>query len=142
MNDDFDKLKRDYQAVEAPPHLATRVRAEVADRPDRIRAWIPAAVTMSLAIMLAIPFLAQQTGTQPPAQSQTQTQSAPPTKPSLSALASYTPERLSVPTPNLTQLRSVTVPRMPPRPQLNTQRPQTSLDTEHENLQEKDHANA
>ena len=144
MNDDFDTLKRDYRAVDAPPHLATRIRAEVADRPDRNRAWVPAAVTMSLGIMLAIPFLSQQTGTQPPAQSptQTQTQSATPTKPSLSALASYTPERPSVPTPNLTQLRSVPVPTLPPRPQLNTQRPQSSLDTEHENLQENDHANA
>ncbi len=139
MTEDLDKLKQDYQATEAPPHLATRIRAEVANRPDRNRAWIPAAVTMVFAMGIAIPLLWQQTTTNPPAES---SRTAQPTTPSLSALASYTPERPKVSTPSLSQLRSVPVPRLPPRPQLNTQRPQSSLGTEHENPEEKDHANA
>ena len=139
MTDDIDKLKQDYRAVEAPPHLATRIKAEVTERPDRNRAWIPAAVTMVFAMGIALPFLWQQTTIDPPAGTSRTTQ--PPT-PSLSALASYTPARPKVSTPSLSQLRSVPVPRLPPRPQLNTQRPQSSLDTEHENSEEKHHANA
>ncbi len=139
MTNDIDKLKRDYRAVEAPPHLATRIRAEVGDRTYRHRAWLPAAVTMVLAVGLALPFLWQGTTPQPPEQS---TRTSQPTSPSLSALTSLTPDKPKVTTPNLSQLRSVPTPSMPPRPRLNTQRPQSSLDTEHENLQEKDHANA
>ncbi len=139
MTNDIDKLKRDYRAVEAPPHLATRIRAEVGDRTYRNRAWLPAAVTMVLAVGLALPFLWQGTTPQPPEES---TRTSQPTSPSLSALTSLTPDKPKVTAPNLSQLRSVPTPRMPPRPRLNTQRPQSSLDTEHENLQEKDHANA
>ena len=139
MTDDLKKLKQDYQAVEAPPHLATRIRAEVGERTYRNRAWLPAAVTMVFAIGIALPFLWQQTTPQPPAETSRTSQ---PTTPSLSALASLTPDRPKVTTPNLSQLRSVPVPSLPPRPQLTTPWPQSSLDTEHENLQEKDHANA
>ncbi len=139
MTDDLKKLKQDYQAVEAPPHLATRIRAEVGERTYRNRAWLPAAVTMVFAIGIALPFLWQQTTPQPPAETSRTSQ---PSTPSLSALASLTPDRPKVTTPNLSQLRSVPVPSLPPRPQLTTPRPQSSLDTEHENLQEKDHANA
>ena len=139
MTNDIDKLKQDYRSVEAPPHLATRIRAEVGSRPYRNRAWLPAAATMVLAIGIALPFLWMQTTPQPTDQGSRTTQ---PTSPSLSALSSLTPDRPKVTAPNLSQLRSVPTPSMPQRPQLNTQRPQSSLDTEHENLQEKDHANA
>ncbi len=140
MTDDLDKLKQDYRAVEAPPHLATRIKARVSERSDRNRAWVPAAVTMVLAIGIAIPMLWQQTTLNTPADDATRT--TQPSTPSLSALASLTPDRPKVATPSLSQLRSVPVPRLPPRPQINTQRPQSSLDTEHENSQEKHHANA
>ena len=139
MTDDLEELKKDYQNVEAPPHLATRIRAEVGDRTYRNRAWLPAAVTMVFAVGIALPFLWQQTTPQPPTDSSRTTQ---PATPSLSTLASLAPERPKVSTPSLSQLRSVSVPRLPPRPQINTPRPQSSLDTEHENTQENDHANA
>lgn len=139
MTNDIDKLKRDYRDLEAPPHLATRIRAEVGAQRYRSRPWLPAAVTMVLAIGIALPFLWQQTTPKPPAEASRTEQ---PSTPSLSALSSLRPERPKVATPNLTQLRSVPTPRMPTRPQLNPRRPQSSLDTEHENLQEKDHANA
>ncbi len=141
MTDDLDKLKRDYRAVEAPPHLATRIRAEVGSRTYRSRPWLPAAVTMVLAIGIALPILWQQTTPQPPEPAETPRASQP-TSPSLSALTSLTPNKPKVAAPNLSQLRSVPTPRLPPRPNLNTPRPQSSLDTEHENLQEKNHANA
>ena len=139
MTEDLDKLKQDYRAVEAPPHLVTRIRAETREQTYHHRAWLPAAVTMVFAFGIALPFLWQQTTPQPPADT---SQASQPTTPSLSALASLTPDRPKVSAPNLSQLRSVSVPRLPPRPQLNTPRPQSSLDTEHENPQEKDHANA
>ncbi len=139
MTDDLEKLKQDYSEIEAPPHLATRIRAETRGQNYRHRSWLPAAVTMVFAVGIALPILLQQTVPTPPTDT---SQSSRPTTPSLSALASLTPERPKVSTPNLSQLRSVPVPRLPPRPQLNTPRPQSSLDTEHENPQEKDHANA
>ncbi len=151
MTNDLDKLKRDYRDIEAPPQLATRIRAEVGDRTYRSRPWLPAAVTMVLAIGIALPFLWQQTTPRPPEQASQASQTSQtsqtsrasqPGSPSLSALTSLTPDKPRVAAPNLSQLRSVSTPRMPPRPQLKPRRPQSSLDTEHENLQEKDHANA
>ena len=139
MTEDLDKLKQDYNAVEAPPHLATRIRAETREQTYHNRAWLPAAVTMVFAFGIALPFLWQQTTPNPPTDT---SQTSQPTTPSLSALTSLTPDRPKVSAPNLSQLRSVSVPRLPPRPQLSTPRPQSSLDTEHENPQEKDHANA
>ena len=148
MTNDLDKLKRDYRDIEAPPQLAARIRAEVGDRTYRSRPWLPAAVTMVLAIGIALPFLWQQTTPRPPEQASQASQTSQtsrasqPSSPSLSALTSLTPDKPRVAAPNLSQLRSVSTPRMPPRPQLKPRRPQSSLDTEHENLQEKDHANA
>lgn len=131
MSDDIKELKRAWRDIEAPPHLATRIRAEVADRPARSRPWVPAAVTMAVLSALILPFLSQgPTNDTPP----------PPTRPSMSALASLTPSRPPVRAPNLSQLRSVRTPKMPAKPRIRTQRPQSNLDTESELYKENDHA--
>ena len=114
MTEDLDRLKRDYRAIKAPPHLATRIRASVDD--DRLRPtrWLPALAATTIAIAAAM-------------------------KPSLSTLASLKPEKPAVPSPSLSKLRSVPVPRMPAKPK--PKKPQSNRTGEPEFLEEKDHAN-
>ena len=61
MSDDLQKLKQDYQAINAPPHLATRIQASVADSRVRTGFWMPAAVacTAILALFWVLPFTTQ-----------------------------------------------------------------------------------
>ena len=132
MNDDIDKLKRDYRNIKAPAHLATRIRAEVADRPIRGHAWMPVGATLMVVVaaLWLVPYLAQVQ----------QTPSATPTKPSLSALATLKPDKPSVAAPSMTQLRSVKRPSLPPKPKLAPAKPKTHIEFENELLEEKDHA--
>ena len=128
MTEDLDRLKRDYRAIKAPPHLATRIRASVDD--DRLRPtrWLPAAAatTIAIAAVAMFPLLYQ------PA-------SVTAMKPSLSTLASLKPEKPAVPSPSLSKLRSVPVPRLPATPK--PKKPQSNRTGEPEFLEEKDHAN-
>lgn len=128
MTEDLDKLKRDYQAIKAPQHLATRVRASVDD--DRLRStrWLPAvaATTIAIAAVAMFPLLYQPAGVTP-------------VKPSLSTLATLKPEKPAVSAPSLSKLRSVPVPRMPAKPK--PKKPQSNRTGEPEFLKEKDHAN-
>ena len=129
-NDDrLDGLKRDYRTIEAPPHIATRIRAEVADRPMRRHRWMPATATAMVAITAVwfLPALWQQQGID----------AQRPSKPSLSAIAALKPDKPAA-APSLTQLRTVPKPRMPSKPQLRRAKPQTNF--ENEDLKEKDHA--
>ena len=133
MSDELNKLKRDYQAINAPPHLAPRIRASVADTDTRTGFWMPAAVacTAILALVWMLPFTTQ-VGSDA---------TDKPTKPSLSALASLKPEKPAVSTPNLSQLRSVSVPTMPTKPKTaTTPKSQTTQQIENETLKENDNA--
>ena len=127
--DKLDDLKRDYRAIEAPPHLATRIRAEVADRPLRRHRWMPATATVMVVVTAVwlLPVLWQQQGVDAPR----------PSKPSLSAIAALKPDKPSA-APSLTQIRTVPKPRMPSKPQLRPAKPQTNF--ENDDLKEKDHA--
>ena len=130
MSDETEKLRRDYRAIEAPQHLATRIRAEVADRSIRPHAWMPIGATLVViaAAVLVLPYLMRLQPSTVPA----------PTKPSLSALAALKPAKPSVPAPSMSNIRSVKIPRLPQKPQLRPAQPQTQF--ENQRLEEKDHA--
>ena len=133
MNDELDDLKRDYQAITAPTHLATRIHASVADSRTRSGFWMPAAVTCTaiIALFWMLPFTTQLTSDAV----------EKPSKPSMSALAALKPTKPAVPSPSLSQLRSVTMPRMPAKPKpATTTRPQTNYHFENKTLKEKNDA--
>lgn len=132
MNDEIEKLAQDYRRIEAPPQLATRVRAEVANRPVRNHGWLPAAATAVIAVALIgiLPALWQTSAVS----------DKPPVRPSLSTLASLNVERPTVSTPRLSQIRTPSAPAMPKKPPLPTGKEQT-----HNELrmpEEKDHAHS
>lgn len=136
MSDELDKLKRGYQAISAPPHLATRIKACVADTNTRTGFWLPAAVacTAILAFLWVLPFTTQ-VGDDEAAKP------TKPTRPSLSALASVKPAEPSVSRPSLSQLRSLSVPSMPTKPKLVTPpKSQTKHQIENETVKENDNA--
>ena len=133
MNDDLEELKRDYRAIAAPPHLATRIHASVADLRARSRFWMPAAVTCTaiVALVWVLPFTTQDSTDVV----------ATPTKPSMSALAALKPTKPAVPSPSMSQLRSVSVPSMPAKPKAATlPKSQTNYQIENETLKEKNDA--
>jgi len=130
MDDEFNDLKRDYRAITAPPHLATRIRANIADSRSHSSFWMPAAVTCTaiVALVWILPFTTQVSSDRP----------ATPAKPSLSALAALRPTKPAVPSPSMSQLRSVSVPKMPAKPKPATSsQPQTNYLFENETLKEK-----
>ena len=131
MTDNFDELKEAYREIKAPPHLATRIRAEVADIPVRSHSWMPAGATVMAVVLVAwlLPFVGD-----PPA-----TSSAVPSKPSLSAIAALKPDAPARTSVSLSQLKTVKRPKLPPKPKLKTTKPQTNLESESDLLEEKDH---
>ena len=96
-------LKHDYHALQAPPYLATRIRAgldEQARRSTRRRP-VYAAIAIVLAVLALLPFMQRQQVTAP------------------QSLASLSLGMSSVklpPSPSLARLRSVRTPTLPPRP--------------------------
>lgn len=134
MSDDIDKLKQDYHEIRAPEHLATRIRAEVADRDSPRRSWLPTLVPIAVAVaaVTVAPLLMQQ---------QPDDETVAPKPTSLSSLTRVSSLKPEMSTPNLSGLRSVTVPTLPRKPKPDSERtPQTYFDIEDENLKEKDHA--
>ena len=130
MSDDLQNLKRDYQSISAPPHLATRIAASIADSRTRSGFWMPAAVacTAILAMLWVIPITNQVADDV----------SEKPSKPSMATLAALKPSRPGVSTPGLSQLRSVTVPSMPSKPKAaKPSKSQTNNRIEIESLKEK-----
>ena len=130
MTNDIDDLKRDYESVNAPPYLATRVRAEVADQPFRRRSWVPAGATIMaiVAVVWLGPFVTQISSTD-----------ERPSKPSLTAIATLKPEKPQGTAVSLAKIRTVKRPILPTRPRLKTTKPQTRIDKENDLLKEKDH---
>jgi hypothetical protein len=134
MNDELDELKRDYRAIAAPAHLATRIHASVADARTRSGFWMPAAVTCTAIVGLVwmLPFTTQVTS---------DAVDKKPANPSMSALAALKPTKPAVPSPSMSQLRSLSVPSMPAKPKLLTPpQPQTNYHFENKTLKEKNDA--
>lgn len=133
MNDELDDLKRDYRAIAAPPHLATRIQASVAESRVRSRFWMPAAMTCTaiLALLWVLPFTSEVS---------TNVTSAP-ARPSMSSLAALLPSKPATSSPSMTQLRSLSLPAMPAKPKAaDSSKPQTNYHDENINLKEKNDA--
>lgn len=134
MSEDIDKLKQDYREIRAPEHLATRIRAEVADRDLPRRSWLPALAPIAVAVAAVIvaPLLMQQ-------QSDDGTVAPKPT--SMSTLTRLSTMKPAVTAPSFSNMKSVKVPALPRKPKpAAEQAPQTYFDMKDENLKEKDHA--
>lgn len=131
MTDQFDELKQAYRDIKAPPHLATRIRAEVADQRVRSHSWMPAGATVMAVVLVAwlAPFVSQQT----------ETSSSVARKPSLSAIAALKPNAPPRTSVSLSQLKTVKKPKLPARPRLKATKPQSNLESESDLLEEKNH---
>jgi len=119
---DLANLRRDYQAIEAPPYLATRVRAELDDRSvTRYRLRPALGVAMFAVGLLAIlPFVGQRDAAP----------SVAPKLPSLSALSRAMPAKPAVRAPSFARIKSVKTPRLPPKPgKTRASKPETYKDT-------------
>ena len=136
MSKELEKLKRDYRTMSAPPHLATRISAEVADRPPSRSGWKPMAAT-AVAVAAVAWFL-------PLAMQQQLPQPVKPTRPSLSALAALKPDKPKTTAPSLSRLRSVSIPSAPSRPTPKTTVPRSWTDTELKNdtMEETNHVHS
>ena len=133
MIKEIEELKRQYQRIETPPSVLTRVRAEVAERPIQSRSWMPLTATLVVAVtaIWLVPVLLQQKAAD----------HVIPPKPSLSALAQLRPAKPAVSSPDLSALRSVSTPRMPAKPVVNpAPKPQTRFDIQDDELKENHHA--
>jgi len=101
---DLRSLKRDYRTLQAPPFLASRIRAGIdartANRANRRP--LLAAVAIAVCVLAVLPFMFKQEAAQQPL--------------SMASLSmGLTTVRLPS-TPSLAKLRSVRTPALPPRP--------------------------
>ena len=132
MNDKFDDLTRDYRAIEAPPQLAARVRAAIASRPRRAFHWLPVAAAVATAIALLV-FAPPMMELPPEPGLMAKT-------PSLTALSRVAAQRRSVPTPNLSHVRSLRPPALPPKPRLRSSDDKPTIrDMESQRMEEMHH---
>ena len=102
--DDLQSLRRDYRTLQAPPFLASRIRAGIDARTTRSirRRPLLAATAIAVCVLAVLPFLFKQGAVQQPL-------------PMVSLSMGLTTVRLP-PTPSLAKLRSVRTPALPPRP--------------------------
>ena len=133
MNDDILKLKRDYQDIEAPAYVATRIKAEVTNRKMHRRSRRPAMATVAIvvaALTVTPVLLNHQT-----------TESVEPSPTSLSVLSSVAANKPAMQIPSLSKVKSVSMPAMPSKPTPTTdEEPQTLFETEDNPLEEISHA--
>jgi hypothetical protein len=135
MTDEIADLKQAYRDIKAPPHLATRIRAEVAGQRVRTYSWMPASATVMAIVLVAwlAPFVGEQTGTP----------SSVMRKPSLSTIAALKPNAPPRTSVSLSQLKTIKKPRLPskprPKPRPKATKPQTYLESESDLLKEKKH---
>lgn len=101
---DLLSLRRDYRTLQAPPFLASRIRAGIDARTTRSirRRPLLAATAIAVCVLVVLPFLFKQGAVQPPL-------------PMVSLSMGMTSVKLP-PTPSLAKLRSVRTPALPPRP--------------------------
>lgn len=134
MSKELDKLKQDYREIHAPEYVATRIRAEVADRDRPTRSWLPALapVAVAIAAVAVAPLLMQQ---------QPGDEAVAPKPTSMSTLTRLASLKPAISPPSLSTMKSVKVPALPPRPKPDSNKePQTHFDITDEHLKEKDHA--
>lgn len=107
-NQDLERLKQRYKAIEAPPYLVTRLRAAAAETLRPRRRFHPAYAGVALAIVLlaGAPFINQQGPTS----------TVQPKLPSLSTLAQAMPEKPATSIPSLAQIKIRTPLRTPAKP--------------------------
>lgn len=131
MTDQVDELKQAYRDIKAPPHLATRIQAEVADQRVRSHSWVPAGATAMAIVLVAwlAPYVSEQTASP----------SAAPSRPSLTAIAALKPDAPAGTSVSLSQLKTLKKPRLPTKPKLKATKPQTNLDEERDLLEEKNY---
>lgn len=134
MTDKLDELKRAYRDLEAPPHLVTRIRAEVGEQSARSHSWMPAGATLMAVVLVA--WLA------PHIDEQTVPTSATPSKPSLSAIVALKPDKPALASVSLSRLKTVTKPKLPAKPQPKRTKPKTNLNIESDLLEEKDYVHS
>lgn len=134
MSEDIDKLQKDYREIRAPEHLATRIRAEVADRDLPRRSWLPALAPVAVAVVAVTvaPLLMQQ---------QAGDEAATPKPTSMSTLTRVSSLKPAVAAPSLSDMKSVKVPTLPRKPKPDSEKtPQTYFDMKDENFKETNHA--
>ncbi|MDJ0711336.1 MAG: hypothetical protein QNJ14_13135 [Woeseiaceae bacterium] len=142
-NNDIEELRKDYRAIEAPPALATRIRAHADARQTRRRRWIPATVGAALAVTAAFLLLTTLLQEQHVATTLVADNTEP--KPSMASLARVMNKRPSVSAPSLSQVRTRTLPAPPRKPVPQTDKPPATksyLDIPHSIAKEKDHAHS
>lgn len=128
MTEEWDSLKQGYRDIKAPSHLATRIRAEVADDPLRTRSWILAGATVAAVFIVA--WFAPNIGEQPV------TPAARTSKPSLSAITALKPSAPVGTSVSMSHLKTVKKPKLPTKPRLNATKPQSNLKLESDLLEE------
>lgn len=130
MTTELDDIARDYREIRAPDSIATRVRAETADRPAAGQRWLPVAVavTVAVAVLGMLPTLWQLE----------EANVVTPVKPSLSAIAALKVDKPAVNPPSLSRIRTPSAPRMPSKPRPGSDGEQSR--TRFENTEEKYHA--
>ena len=108
---EISQLRKRYQAIEAPAHVRTRIRAHARDQQTRIRHWRPAfvAIPLAIAVLGILPFVGQKT-----------TETNTPKLPSMAALSELMPSRPTSVSPSLGRLRTVSAPPMPRKPKTTT----------------------
>lgn len=116
---DLEALQERYRETEAPPWLATRIRARLNERSADRAWWKPALalVTAGAAALLILPLALQQ---------------QPNYKPSLTTPPSLSGVKPSMTSLSLTRIKSVRTPAPPPRPRVNpNNRPQTHFEIDY-----------
>lgn len=131
MTDRIDELKEAYRDMKAPAHVATRIHAEVADRPQRSHSWMPAGATAIAVVLVA--WLGPHLG------EQSTVPSAATSKPSLSTIAALRPDKPVQTSMSLSQLKTLKKPTLPQKPRLKPTKPQTHLKSESDLLEEQNH---
>lgn len=140
---DIEKLRKDYRAIEAPPALATRIRAHTAEQSTRRIAWLPAAVGAAFAVTAVFLLFTTLQQEQPATDALLAENSTP--KPSMASLARIMKKKPSVSVPSLSQVRVRTLPAPPPKPVLRPDKPsgtKSYLDIPNSLSKEKDHAHS
>ncbi|MGI9232364.1 MAG: hypothetical protein ACR2RD_01925 [Woeseiaceae bacterium] len=131
MTDDIAELKQAYRDIKAPPHLATRIRAEAEGQRVRSHSWMPAGATVMAIVLVA--WLAPFDG------EQTRSPSVVPSKPSLSAIAALKPNAPRGTSVSLSKLKTVKKPKLPSKPRFKATKPQTNLEPESDLSEEKNY---
>lgn len=113
---DLDGLRRRYREIEAPPYLATRIRAAAGDRAHRRTWWRPAlaAIPAVVIAIVIVPLVLQQ---------------QPAGKPTLTSLPDVSSARPDLSSLSMARIRSVRTPALPRKPEVEKpEKPQSNFD--------------